>query len=87
VGGYNTTLIAIATDADISDRNELRRFGVRAHDGLASTVRPAHTRYDGDTAFVISTPLVPADVDAVAEAVFDVVVRSIIRAVAGDGNR
>jgi L-aminopeptidase/D-esterase-like protein len=83
-GGHNTTLIAVATDAEISDRNELRRFGVRAHDGLASTVRPSHTRYDGDTAFVVSTAAVPADVDLVAEAVFDVVTRSIVRAVAGE---
>jgi len=82
--GHNTTLIAVVTDADISDRNELRRFGVRAHDGLASTVRPAHTRYDGDTAFVVSTATYPADVDQVAEAVFDVVTRSIVRAVQGE---
>ena len=64
--GLNTTLIAIATDADISDRNELRRLAVRAHDGLGSTVRPSHTRYDGDTAFVISTPGIVADIDLVA---------------------
>lgn len=82
--GLNTTLIAVATNADISDRNELRRFGVRAHDGLASTVRPAHTRYDGDTAFIVASPAVPADVDLVAESVFDVVTRAIIRAVQGE---
>jgi L-aminopeptidase/D-esterase-like protein len=82
--GHNTTLIAVATDADISDRNELRRFGVRAHDGLAATVRPAHTRYDGDTVFVVSTAKVPADVDLISEAVFDVVTRAILRAVTGD---
>ena len=82
--GHNTTLIAVATDADIPDRNELRRFGVRAHDGLAATVRPAHTRYDGDTVFVVSTVKVPADVDLIAEAVFDVVTRAIVRAGTGD---
>jgi L-aminopeptidase/D-esterase-like protein len=79
--GLNTTLIAIATDADISDRNELRRLGIRAHDGLAATVRPTHTRYDGDIAFVISTASVPADIDLLGEAVFDVVARAIVRAV------
>lgn len=81
--GLNTTLIAVATDADVADRNELRRFGVRAHDALAATVRPAHTRYDGDTAFVVATATVSADIDLLAEAVFDVVTRSILRTVAG----
>lgn len=80
-GGHNTTLIAVATDADISDRNELRRMGVRAHDALGATVRPAHTRYDGDTAFVVSSPSQPVDIDQVAEATFDVVIRAIHRAV------
>ena len=79
--GLNTTLIAIATDADVSDRNELRRLAVRAHDGLGSTVRPSHTRYDGDTAFVIATPGMVADIDLVGDAVFDVVTRAILRAV------
>jgi L-aminopeptidase/D-esterase-like protein len=83
VGSLNTTLIAIATDADVSDRNELRRLGVRAHDGLAATVRPTHTRYDGDIAFVISTAAAPVDIDLLGEAVFDVVARSIVRAVSG----
>jgi len=81
--GLNTTLIVIATDADVPDRNELRRFAVRAHDGLAATVRPSHTRYDGDTVFVVASPSVEADVDFVGEAVFDVVTSAIIRAVSG----
>jgi L-aminopeptidase/D-esterase-like protein len=84
--GLNTTLIAVATNADVSDRNELRRFAVRAHDGLAATVRPSHTRYDGDTAFVVSTAVVPADIDLLGEAVFDVVTRSIVRAVTEEAN-
>ena len=79
--GGNTTLMAIATDAAISDRNELRRLAVRAHDALAATVRPAHTRYDGDTAFVIAGGRADADVDRLGEAVFSVVASSIVRAV------
>ncbi|NHZ70675.1 MAG: peptidase S58 family protein [Proteobacteria bacterium] len=80
--GTNTTLIAVATNADVTDRNELRRMAVRAHDALAATVRPAHTRYDGDTAFVVASPSEAADIDAVVEATFDVVARAIVRAVA-----
>lgn len=81
LSGHNTTLIAVATDADISDRNELRRMAVRAHDGLGATVRPAHTRYDGDTAFVVSSPAESVDIDLIVEATFGVVVRAIHRAV------
>lgn len=83
--GHNTTLIAVATDADVDDRNELRRFAIRAHDALGATVRPTHTRYDGDIAFVVASPTVPADIDLVAEAVFDVVATSIVRAVTERG--
>ncbi len=79
--GSNTTLIAVATDANIDDRNELRRLAVRAHDALSATVRPAHTRYDGDTAFVVAAGRSEADTDRLGEAVFDMVAKSIVRAV------
>ncbi len=75
----NTTLIAVATNAGIKDRNELRRVAIRAHDALGALVVPAHTRYDGDTAFVVdcgdSDPA--ANVDAIAEAGFRCVAESI----------
>ncbi len=79
--GFNTTLIAVAMDAAVEDRNELRRFAVRAHDALAATVRPAHTRYDGDTCFVVASGRHEADVDRLGEAVFSVVASSIVDAV------
>ncbi|MGI9666609.1 MAG: P1 family peptidase [Acidimicrobiia bacterium] len=79
--GSNTTLICIATDAAIDDRNELRRLAVRAHDALAATVRPAHTRYDGDTCFVVSGGRAHADLDALGEAVFRVTASAIVGAV------
>lgn len=81
--GMNTTLISVATDAAIDDRNELRRLAVRAHDALAATVRPAHTRYDGDTAFVVAAGRADADLDRLGDAVFQVVAMSIVRAVMG----
>jgi L-aminopeptidase/D-esterase-like protein len=79
----NTSLIAIATDAGVTDRNELRRVAISAHDGLAATVVPSHTRYDGDTAFVVSSGVErpDADIDAIAEAAFRCVCMSIRLAV------
>lgn len=79
--GFNTTLVAVATDAAIDDRNELRRLAVRAHDALAVTIRPAHTRYDGDTAFVVAGGRRDADIDRLGEAVFSVVASSVVDAV------
>lgn len=79
--GSNTTLIALATDAHIEDRNELRRLAVRAHDALAATVRPAHTRYDGDTAFVVAGGRASADIDLLGEAAFSVVATAVIKAI------
>ncbi len=79
----NTTLVCVATDAGITDRNELRRIAIRVHDALGATIVPAHTRYDGDTAFVVSTGVATDrdDVDLVAEAAFRCVAESIRLAV------
>jgi L-aminopeptidase/D-esterase-like protein len=81
--GDNTTLICIATDAGIDDRNELRRVAIRAHDALGACVRPTHTRYDGDSAFVVSFGSKPADIDVVQQAAFVVVGRAIESALGG----
>ena len=72
----NTTLIAVATNAMV-ERGELRRFAVRAHDALGACIRPSHTRFDGDVAFVVSCGEVDADVDALGQAAFVAVGRAI----------
>lgn len=71
-----TTLVAIATDATAA-RTDLLRLAVRAHDALGATLRPAHTRYDGDAVFVVSCGTVAADLDALGEAAFTVTGRAI----------
>ncbi|BDX31012.1 hypothetical protein TUM20985_15590 [Mycobacterium antarcticum] len=50
----NTTIAVIATDAALS-KAACKRVAVAAQDGLARTMRPAHTPLDGDTVFVLST--------------------------------
>ena len=32
-----------------------------AHDGIARALRPAHTRYDGDIAYAVATPVIAAN--------------------------
>lgn len=81
---WNTTLIVAATDATL-DRRGLSRLAVRAHDALAACVRPAHTRWDGDIAFTVSCGGLPADEDALGEAVFGAVAAAIARAAGSTG--
>ena len=50
----NTTVAVVATDAALSPAS-CRRVAVAAHDGLARTIRPAHTPLDGDTVFALAT--------------------------------
>ncbi len=75
--GDNTTLVCVATDAGIDDRNELRRMAIRAHDAIGACIRPTHTRYDGDSAFVVSFGSAAGDIDAIQQAAFVVVGRAI----------
>jgi len=50
----NTTIAVVATDAALS-KVACRRVAIAAHDGLARTIRPAHTPLDGDTVFALAT--------------------------------
>ena len=50
----NTVLIVVATDAPL-DRAQCRRLAEQGHDALARGVRPAHTMFDGDVVFAVST--------------------------------
>lgn len=50
----NTTIAVVATDAALS-KAACRRIAVAAQDGLARTIRPAHTPLDGDTVFALAT--------------------------------
>lgn len=50
----NTTIAIIATDAGL-DKAGCQRLAVAAHDGMARALRPAHTPFDGDCVFALST--------------------------------
>lgn len=63
----NTTLVALLTDAPL-DKAGAFRIAIAGHDGLGLAIRPAHTRFDGDSVFVLGTgeaePVSPVDVTA-----------------------
>ena len=52
--GANTTIGAVVTNLDL-DKAACKRLAIMAQDGLARTIRPIHTPYDGDTVFALST--------------------------------
>jgi L-aminopeptidase/D-esterase-like protein len=52
--GANTTIAVVATDAPLT-KTEISKVAQMAHDGLALAIRPAHTPFDGDTVFALST--------------------------------
>lgn len=83
----NTTLAIIATDADLS-RVELKRLAVMAADGFAHALRPAHSPFDGDAVFAVSTACRAVDEAARAQTVLrlgtlatDCMARAIARGV------
>jgi len=52
--GTNTTIGVVATNATLS-KAQAKRLAISAHDGLARSIRPAHTTLDGDTLFALAT--------------------------------
>ncbi|MDD5748036.1 MAG: P1 family peptidase [Actinomycetota bacterium] len=62
--GACTTLVLIATNARLT-REQAYRVATQGHNGIARAIRPSHTRYDGDTVFVISTCEIDVSVDVV----------------------
>ena len=50
----NTTIGVVVTDASLT-REDATDLASQAHDGLARTVRPVHTRVDGDALIVLAT--------------------------------
>lgn len=52
--GTNTTIGCIITDAKLS-KVEANKIASISHNGLARSIRPVHTNYDGDTMFCLAT--------------------------------
>jgi L-aminopeptidase/D-esterase-like protein len=50
------TVLVVATVTASLEKREVQWLAQRASDGITLSVRPAHTRYDGDVAFVVAAP-------------------------------
>ena len=84
LGGTNTTIGLIATDAKL-DKAQAQKVAQMAHDGLARTINPAHTMFDGDTIFAIATGKTistkPANVTLIGALAAEAMAQAIVRAV------
>jgi L-aminopeptidase/D-esterase-like protein len=60
--GTNTTIGVVATNATLT-KAQAKRLAMSAHDGLARSIRPAHTTLDGDTLFALATGTEPGTAD------------------------
>jgi L-aminopeptidase/D-esterase-like protein len=76
----NTVIGVVATNARLT-KEETNKVAQMAHDGLARTVRPCHTMFDGDTIFALATGQIPANVNAIGAYAAEVVAQSIRNAV------
>jgi L-aminopeptidase/D-esterase-like protein len=76
----NTVIGVIATNARLTKAGATK-VAQMAQDGLARAIRPAHTMFDGDTIFALSTGVEQADVSMVGAFAAEVMAEAIVRAV------
>ncbi len=78
--GSSTVIGVVATNARLT-KDETNKVAQMAQDGVARTVRPAHTMVDGDTLFALATGAAEADVNLVGAYGAEVVAEAVLRAV------
>lgn len=76
----NTTIGVIGTNGRLT-KDQANKIASMAHNGLALTIRPVHTPYDGDTVFALSTGDLPADVTVVGALAAEVLAKAVARGV------
>ena len=73
----NTVIGVVATNASLT-KAQATKVAQTAQDGIARTVRPAHTMQDGDTIFALSTGKKKADVSAIGAFAAEVMAEAIL---------
>ncbi len=76
----NTTLAVVATNARLS-KVEATKLAELAGLGMARTIYPVYTTFDGDTTFALSIGDVRADVNTLGVAAAEAVAQAVVRAV------
>jgi L-aminopeptidase/D-esterase-like protein len=79
--GENTTLVVVATNGSFT-KSEVTKIAQMSHDGMARSVNPCHTPFDGDTVFALATGKVKgADLMLAGSLAAEVTATAIVRAV------
>lgn len=78
--GENTTLAVVATNASLT-KVQARKLAELAQNGLARTIVPSHTTFDGDTVFALATGRTQGDLDTIGLAAAEVVAAAVVRAI------
>lgn len=76
----NTVIGVVATNAKL-DKNDINKVAQMAHNGMARTIRPVHTMFDGDTIFALSTGRKKGDVNIVGAFAAEVMTEAVLRAI------
>lgn len=76
----NTTIACIVTNARFT-KAEAKKISSMAHNGLARSIFPCHTMFDGDTIFTMSTGEVTADINLVGVLAKKCIEKAIVRGV------
>jgi L-aminopeptidase/D-esterase-like protein len=83
--GANTTIGVVATNAALT-KVQAAKVAQMAHDGLARTINPVHTPFDGDTIFALATGKLKVNVNhgiigaLAAAAMAEAVLRAVVNA-------
>jgi len=80
ITGTNTTISVVATNAYLT-KEDATRIAIMAQDGLARTIAPSHTLFDGDVIFVLSTGKETSSLNVIGAVVQRILAESIRRAV------
>ncbi len=75
--GTNTTIGIICCNAGLN-KTQMNKIAQMAHDGLARTIYPVHTMYDGDTIFAATTGNVAATVNIVGMLAAEVMAQAVL---------
>ncbi len=78
--GGNTTLGVVATNAALT-KAQATKLASMAQNGYARTMRPAHSMYDGDTIFAMSTGCFESDLSVVGLLAARAMERAVIAAI------
>lgn len=76
----NTTLAVVATNAGLTKAGATK-IAQMAQDGLARTIRPLHTMFDGDLVFALSLGTLQAEIGMLGALAAEVLSEAVLRAV------